>query len=515
MIVDWFKKIAGNIAQKHKLSLIEIEKAFAFENDSSNSVTINFEEELSKIFTEGKEGWRIKSMENSVFNRLVKNLILKMAQDSKLKNTVYNTILHEKTGKQVSLFYLLMSSSHKLNKKTKDYVLRAFPLKCYFQLYLRNPENNTHITPLRVLMKTSAGDFFKDVCDYYGIDKIFDASKTWSTDGVNISRFMDEFSDMVMSAHQENSKTQKLNQPKIDYVIDTITKDSLSLVNSTLQNEKSIFLGIIGSIEPDYIEKLMLRNFVEKNDIINIAPSLLSKYEESTSAKNQDFIKKLIKNIFDNFDANLQVKIMSLVAAKQLTQKTYDMWIKELANNSYEYETVHGVLIAIFFNSEKSPDMKLFNYYLNEIVNINQEDKDKINFDFYVALCNRNASIIFSENMETYLDYFYYNCNYDLNDFVKNSNDEVMSLPTFALINGAEFTTEQVKLLKEYNFDPFAKYSNFSSFYEAADVKIKNDIADVYIKEMAEFEKEKIISTISDDGQSANETIEIKTRKRL
>jgi len=90
-----------------------------------------------------------------------------------------------------------------------------------------------------------------------------------------------------------------------------------------------------------------------------------------------------------------------------------------------------------------------------------------------------------------------------------------MSLPTFALINGAEFTTEQVKLLKEYNFDPFAKYSNFSSFYEAADVKIKNDIADVYIKEMAEFEKEKIISTISDDGQSANETIEIKTRKRL
>lgn len=515
MIIEWFKKIAENVAQKHKLSMMEIDKAFAFENNSSTSASVNFQEELSKIFTEGKEGWRIKNMENGVFNRLVKNFILKMARDSNFKNTVYNTILHEKTGKQVSFFYLLMSSSHRLNKKTKDYVLRAFPLQCYFQLYLRNPENNIHITPLRVLMKTSAGDFFKDVCDYHGISKIFDASKTWSTDGVDVSRFMDEFSDMVMSVHKENSKTQRLNQPKIDYVIDTITKDSLSLVNSTLQHEKSIFLGIISSIEPDYIEKLMLRDFVEKNDIINIVPSLLSKYEESTSAKSQDFIKELIKNIFNNFDVNLQGKIMSLVGAKQLTKKTYDMWIQELSGNSYEYEAIHGVLTALFFNSEKSPDMKLFNYYLNEITNIDEKKKEKINFDFYTSLCDRNASAIFSENMEAYLDYFYYNCNYDLNDFVKNSNDEVMSLPTFALINGAEFTTEQIKLLKECNFDPFAKYPNFPSFYEAADVKIKNDIADVYIKEMAEFEKEKIISTISSEDQSANETIEIKSRKRL
>lgn len=512
MIIDWFKKIAESIAQKHIFSLIEIEKAFSLDNSLSS---FNFEEELSKIFTEGKDGWRVKSMENSVFNRLVKNLIVKMSKDSNLKNTVYKTTLHEKTGKQVSLFYLLMSSSHRLNKKTKDYVLRAFPLKCYFDLYLRNPDYNIHITPMRVLMKTSGGDFFKDVCDYHGIGKIFDASKTWSTDGVNISKFMDEFSDMVISAHKENSITRKLNQPKIDYVIDTITRESLSLINPTLQNEKSVFLGIISSVEPDYIEKLMLRGFLEEKDIINIIPSLLSKYEKSTSAKNQVFIKKLIKDIFDNFNTNQQTKIISLASAKQLTKKTYDMWIQDLSGNSYKYETMHGVLTAIFFNSEKSPDMKLFNYYLNEIEDIDEKNKESINFDFYTSLCNGNASVIFSNNMETYLDYFYYNCNYDVNDFVKNSHDEVMNLPTFALTNGAEFTTEQIQLLKEYNFDPFAKYPNFSSFYEAGDVKIKNDIANIYIKEMAEFEKGKIISAISCEEKSSNSIIEIKSRKRL
>lgn len=519
MIIEWFKKRKEIKEKEYNDFLLKIKKYSLDYSPNKFTNTFSFEKEIGRIFSfsNKKDYWHISGMEDVVLNRLVRNLILNMSKDSNLRNEIYNNILKNKEGKETSIFCMLLESSHRLNKKTRDYLLHAFPLEQCFKLYLRNIKENIYVSPLRNLLKSPLNDFFINVCEHYGINEIYNTSNIWAKDNVNISHFFDEVMELKINI-EKNPKINKKQNDKFNYIINTVTIESLSLNDNKSKKDKDVFLGLLAKSDVESMKILSDKNMVNTEELYSVIPSLLCKYELENDKNEQHKIITLLKEIFSHLNINIADvnKFKYISYPQDIGKKTYDMWIQEFLDpNNLNYDDIYPILLGIFLNDKLGPNMKLFDFYMNSVTKENADVRDGLISNFYSSLCNTNIKENLINHFETYLDYFYYNCNYNINMSLENNNKQILNMPTYALLNGVEFNIEHLKLLKNYDFEPFKKFNDSFSFYEMANEEVKSHIANTYMKEKAEFEKEKINSIIKSSSEPEERENNIINKKRL